>query len=397
MEDSVLISSYYQLYFIVNIMFVILLAFAMRIVTRAFGERTDVRLFRAVAMALITVMVSDAIWCLIDGRMFLLAPQLNMLCNVIYMMASGVVGYTWLIYIQYKLHNWEPATFKQMFISAVPMLVLIFFGLTNSATGWLFKIDKYDNYYRGEFFFIYFIVFVGYFVATLAVAVMKRVRETKPSLRDEYGFIIVILVLPLIGALMRYYFFSVPTVFTMTTISLLLIMTYRLSMQVSSDSLTGMNNRKSFDEYLEAHMMNLGRIYSMHLVLMDVDDFKSINDVFGHVEGDKALRCLADVIKKACGGTGVFCARFGGDEFVLASKDTSDKAIRGVMERINSALSEMNESEDHPYKLTVSMGMGVHTHGEECSPQELIRRADNVMYSYKEEKKNLFSVRSRNR
>ena len=118
------------------------------------------------------------------------------------------------------------------------------------------------------------------------------------------------------------------------------------------DNLTGLNNRNSFYEFIGRLLRNkTGE--SWNIVLIDINNFKTINNIYGYLEGDAVLRMFAQVIRK-CVGKSNFIARFGGDEFVLVAR--ADTNVKKIMSDIVEELNEYNNSEK-PYSIEISYGV----------------------------------------
>lgn len=150
------------------------------------------------------------------------------------------------------------------------------------------------------------------------------------------------------------------------------------------DSLTQVNNRFRMEEYL-TELMNEYNPYgrsSLYLAVMDLDRFKHINDTFGHATGDDALVTMASVLKKACNGTSVFLARFGGDEFIMAGEADDESEFTRVLDKIQPMLDR--ESLGKQYKLQVSIGVAAHKFENE-SLEDWFKRADAAQYEVKQE------------
>ena len=149
------------------------------------------------------------------------------------------------------------------------------------------------------------------------------------------------------------------------------------------DSLTGIGNRYSFNEFIDklSHQ-NTKNDYS--IVMMDMDRFKEINDTLGHLEGDNALRDMAAIIK-GCIRHSDFAARYGGDEFVLATQAGND--IQRLMDRIQKAIDVQNEKRARPYQIYMSYGYDVYTTNSGQSIQNFLAIIDAKMYRQKEERK----------
>jgi diguanylate cyclase (GGDEF)-like protein len=141
------------------------------------------------------------------------------------------------------------------------------------------------------------------------------------------------------------------------------------------DSLTGLGNRFSFNEFI-AKIAD--KSYS--IIMVDMDHFKEINDTQGHLEGDNALRDMASIIKGCLRSTD-FAARYGGDEFIIAVR--SEFNVERLMERIQSAINNQNDKETRPYKLQMSYGWDTFLPEGERTVEEFLAHIDKLMYQNK--------------
>jgi diguanylate cyclase (GGDEF)-like protein len=146
------------------------------------------------------------------------------------------------------------------------------------------------------------------------------------------------------------------------------------------DNLTGAVNSASLYESLESELDRLGR-YGRPLTLayLDLDGFKAVNDGFGHLVGDKVLRVVADCAKSRLRKTDVV-ARMGGDEFVFLCPETGEEAARAAVSEVVERLSEEMRAGGWP--VTVSVGV-VTCHEMPLDGEELVKMADDLMYSVK--------------
>lgn len=112
---------------------------------------------------------------------------------------------------------------------------------------------------------------------------------------------------------------------------------------MNSDGLTGLSNRRHFDEYLELEWRRAMREQQqLSLLMIDVDYFKAFNDTFGHLAGDEALRKVADAIRGSCGRPSDLPARYGGEEFALVLPNTSPGGARLVAEKLRQGVVALN-------------------------------------------------------
>ena len=151
------------------------------------------------------------------------------------------------------------------------------------------------------------------------------------------------------------------------------------------DPVTGLFNRRYFETRLEAEAERARRQnQDLALLLIDIDNFKHVNDSRGHLEGDRTLRDVADLLRA---GVRIFdvCARYGGEEFVIVMPDASLSVAQHVAERIRLKIERRFVHDSPPVTVSIGVGMlGVH-----AAPDDLIDIADRALIAAKQAGKNL--------
>lgn len=176
--------------------------------------------------------------------------------------------------------------------------------------------------------------------------------------------------------------FSVPGLCVGISLSILLLYIIYQEQLISTDPLTGLNNRNRFETYMLSLFSNVDQAEDVYLLMMDADGFKQINDRYGHVEGDHALQVISATLKEVCSASGGFIARYGGDEFVVLQKATAEQDIMHLCATINDELARA----EVPYLLRMSIGYARVGDGVDTW-QDLLRAADAELYRVKAEKK----------
>ncbi len=160
-----------------------------------------------------------------------------------------------------------------------------------------------------------------------------------------------------------------------------------LERRATFDPLTGILNRGSFQE-LFRRLSSLELSYPMGFIVFDLDNFKRVNDTYGHIVGDRVLQKVAKVVKKHIRRTDIF-ARWGGEEFVLLLPQTDLEGTRKVAEKLRRALEEV-EIPPFGLKITASFGATEVLPGEGL--KEVFERADKALYRAKALGKNRVEV-----
>jgi diguanylate cyclase (GGDEF)-like protein/PAS domain S-box-containing protein len=150
-----------------------------------------------------------------------------------------------------------------------------------------------------------------------------------------------------------------------------------------TDDLTGLYNRRGFFTMIE-QILKLAKREKrgVFLVYADLDNLKAINDLLGHHEGDQAL-VQAVAILRATFRESDIMARIGGDEFVVIPMDSGEDNADVIKARFQKNLIGHNERTDHPFTLSISLGMAYYDPDSSCSVDELLRRAEKLMYDDK--------------
>jgi diguanylate cyclase (GGDEF)-like protein len=154
----------------------------------------------------------------------------------------------------------------------------------------------------------------------------------------------------------------------------------------NADALTGLANRRGFDERLEEEWHRAeGAGQSLALLLIDVDLFKSYNDLYGHIGGDACLRCIAGVIADSLQRHSDVAARFGGEEFAVILPDTELEAALSVAESIRQAVVKMNlpHSGNPAGVQTISVGVAAGVPLRNASATKLLTASDHALYRAK--------------
>jgi diguanylate cyclase (GGDEF)-like protein len=155
----------------------------------------------------------------------------------------------------------------------------------------------------------------------------------------------------------------------------------------TADALTGLANRRGFDERLEAEWQRAIRAHeSVAILLMDVDLFKSYNDIYGHIGGDECLRCIAGVIAGALQRSSDRASRFGGEEFAVILPNTELDRALVVAENIRCAVAAMNiPHQCSPHGIqTISIGVAAAIPVHEALAVSLLMQSDRALYRAKD-------------
>ncbi|WP_319541997.1 diguanylate cyclase [uncultured Pseudodesulfovibrio sp.] len=170
----------------------------------------------------------------------------------------------------------------------------------------------------------------------------------------------------------------------------------KLERMSNQDGLTGLANRRCFDDTLVCEWVRNGRNdQSLGLLMIDIDHFKQYNDALGHVNGDGCLYSVAEALKKSVRRPGDLVARYGGEEFAIILPNTDYNGAKAVADNIHENLAKIGLG--HPDStvaacVTVSIGVASGIPTCDTSPEHLLQAADSALYQAKDSGRNRTEV-----
>lgn len=252
----------------------------------------------------------------------------------------------------------------------------------NQYYGWLYYIDANNIYHRGPLFILPALLIVLMIVIANCLLIFNRSKLTKKRF-----FSLIFFAIPqFLGIVLQVFFYGISLILNFVALSLLIIYLSIQNRSIYIDYLTEVHNRKKLDAYLKDKIGACNDQRTFSAIMVDLLNFKYINDTFGHDAGDKALQISAKILS-SCLRADDFIARFGGDEFYIVL-DISDKNdLEVIVERINNSLAKYNEDPDKPFKLGFSMGYAVYDYNSHMSVEQFQKHIDILMYKNKQDLK----------
>lgn len=332
------------------------------------------------------LMVSSAIFYALDLLWYQAnqgeSRMMNLIVNTCYFAVNGVVFYDWFCFSETVQKSRIIAERKLRILSALPVLLTIVIALTSGWTGWLFRIEADNTYVRGPLYALHVVMGYGYIIFASVKALIKALHKNNYSQKQKYLALASFCVIPLLSGVVQILLPDLPIVCMGTTLGILYVYVDMQEQFISIDPLTQISNRHSLLRHLSGKIN--GRIAgkTLYLMIMDLDYFKKINDQHGHVEGDRALVLVAEVLQKICVKQGCFVARYGGDEFVIVAELHSEEDAKQLAAEINGTLETATAANQLPYMLHLSIGYAPYREEMQSIP-EFIAAADERLYDVK--------------
>lgn len=310
------------------------------------------------------------------------------LLSIIYFLIFAVAAYIWFAYSE-VLHNRQFLKNKRLLLlTAIPIFVLAMFFVASCFNGCIFYIDATGAYHRGKLFFVPAVISYGYIFTSAcrcwyyATKMFDESKKRKLKNYVYYSFITVFF------GLAQFWVGRFPLLIMGNTLSVLVMYLNYVGTLISNDSLTEIPNRRKLMHYLTESVKSLKQDEELWFMFIDIDQFKQINDRWGHMEGDRILKELTIVLKEFCRENGCFCARFGGDEFAIVQKQ-KDKFEFFVKDELEKFVNKKNILINRKSKLSLSIGVTKFS-PDDCTVDDIIKRADKEMYRSKMGKTAIF-------
>ena len=223
-------------------------------------------------------------------------------------------------------------------------------------------------------------------VAIMFYAFRKAKSEPNPLEKRRHSYVGLLPLLVVAGGLVQVVLLPRTPVFCFScTIIMLIFHIQSMQTAISVDPLTGLNNRGQLMRFISQKNNTSASEKRTFVVMMDLNSFKAINDVYGHEEGDRALTIVADSLKKAAKENSItqFLGRYGGDEFIMILQSESEGLINNMIEDLRRGIVCECEKSNTPYILTIGAGCD-ELMGENDTFKSCIMRADRKLYLDKE-------------
>lgn len=353
-----------------------------RILTRSWRNRT----LRFLMVLLAGIMIVDTGAWVMNGN---LARGMTCLLWILNIVNSGAVcfaSYLWYLYAYDFMQNGIGQCRRKAFIPAIPLLAFLAVLLSDPWHHMLFYLDAHNRYMRGPIFWIQTVVPAGYLAVASVMAFNRSRAEHTSERRQQLRMLAAFIILPFAGSCLQLCFYGMDLALPFTAASLLMIYFNAQREQVTRDGLTGLNNRRRLDQYLQTLDEQAAEAEGSYFILMDVNKFKEINDTFGHITGDEVLREVAAQIKVVFGNTRAFLARYGGDEFVIVIRCEEPQEVWAMINRLKESIRKIEWADGRPWEITVSVGCAAYERGVMHSTREALEKADEHMYWQKRQR-----------
>lgn len=337
---------------------------------------------RIIAICLWVLCIADIAAISLRGQMFNGARVLIQISNLLYDLMINVLPFIWMIFVFSRI-GLKPKKWQWAVLS-IPLLVCFVFVATNPVTNFLFSINENNEYVRGPGIIPNWILSWLYIVLSGIFAGIAIGKAKSHAKQLEYLPLIYFLAFPIVGALAQMLFYGITAVQVGITLMVVMMTLKDQSDQITKDQLTGVNNRNALNDYID-YLIRRPSEKDMLVAMIDINSFKSINDKLGHEVGDLALSDAAEILKEVISKhkREMFLCRYGGDEFVIISRNAREEMATEIKETISQATKRFNSNNGKPYKIEFSVGCYIGGFSSQEAFSNALQTADAYMYEDK--------------
>lgn len=338
--------------------------------TKSIGER----LFDNMLLVTLVANLAEIVSFLIDGKDFPFSRPLLLFINALCIGATALVGFQWCLYTDFRIHRRRRRLNKTAALLCAPCIaVLVLLVADLAGAGLFFEITPENVYNRGPLSLLVYLLLLGYFV--YSVAETYRFRKRLPHVRF---FPVLYFIVPcMLGILIQGLFYGVTVGWMTVAMALAFVQLNLQSENAFIDEMSGLYNRNYLNHILDfLQRRNDGHLYG---IMLDVDNFKQINDTCGHLAGDDAIRAIGVILLESA-PEGSVALRMGGDEFIMLLPGNGPEDAEATLRRIREGEAALNARGGKPYALSLSIGCARY----DGDTDAFLAAMDQAMYECKE-------------
>ena len=341
--------------------------------TKISRKRVEDRILAFMVLGVMLGCCMEMLSYTIDGRLFPGARLLNYVANTYLFSVNLLLPFSLLAYVDLGLYGDPDRIWRVYKPHIIIGLVMFAANILNFFVPISYVITAQNVYERRPFSYVYYFVILYYCISAI---ILTRRYEKENGAKAFFNINMFLLPI-LVGAGLQFMFYGLSLAWLAAAVGLVGLFMMQQNELAYLDALTDTYNRQYLNHILAAW---ISRGNGFAGAMLDVDNFKHINDVYGHSEGDAALTAVADLLKR-CRITNEWVFRFAGDEFIILRRTDDPDGLTAYMAEVERRLAAYNAG-PRPYRIVLSYGVSYFRAG---SIDAFMKEMDEKMYAMKEQ------------
>ncbi|NCB01147.1 MAG: GGDEF domain-containing protein [Spirochaetia bacterium] len=334
-------------------------------------------LFVALLISTFLVVIFELSVDIFSGRTFYGSRPLLIFSTFMFYVFNPFPSVFYFLYLDQLRRRWVKIPWPIGVLAFSPAIIGFFLTTASLFKGMIFSIDAANVYHRGSSFFLITI----FDLMCLLFGVIYLIYYRESFKKRDFSLFIFFPVPVLIAVVLQVAIYGLEMVGLSLALTMLIVYLQMQSSQANKDYLTLLYNRGVSEKYLE-HLLLKRRKKLIGGIMMDINNFKHVNDMYGHDLGDRCLRYFSKLLRESFKNNWLI-GRFGGDEFVLFKEVDSLEEIKHDLASFQEHVSTFNTEGTLPFFLSVSTGFAVLSPNDTMEATAFIKALDTLMYENK--------------
>jgi len=335
---------------------------------------TSTKLFKRLILINIYMLLLEIVSWQFDQKPGQFNWYANYISNMLFAWSTPLITCAWTSYIDYHIFK-SIERLRRRWFYVHALIVNTIFMIINLFTPFIFSVSP-DNVYAREPFMWLIVAMNSVFLMYISmVAYKNRHRINKEIVISILLFIF----MPAVAAFIQVVVYGAFVLWPTMAISIVITYIFLETVSTSKDYLTGLTSRHRVDDYIDfliASKTNFG------LIMIDLDKFKEINDTYGHINGDQALKVFSKVLKQTFKQAKVV-GRYAGDEFIVVTEVLTPKELEHTMKQLRREIDIERDIIKFDYKIEFSLGYQTWDKEKNYDYETLVNLTDQKMYQMK--------------
>ncbi len=340
-----------------------------------------VKIFKYMIYIVLICVLMDILFTSLEGTSYFYTRFVLVYGNAIQFALTCLIVFLWYLYNEHYIFKNLDHYKKWLPFTMIPLIINTLLSLLSPWFGFFYTISPDNFYIRGDWFFL--ATLNTYFYAVFTVLVIHTNRNKIRN--SDYAPLMFFILPPAVAGIFQTLNYGILLIGPSLTFSFLVAFVYIQSKNMELDYLTGLYTRKELEYYVDMMSKRNKSKKQYGGLMMDIDNFKSINDTYGHDAGDRVLREVSDAFHKCFRNTD-FVARIGGDEFVAICEIQSYSDLEIIVKRVRNQIDLINTFAHFPFLISLSIGYD-RWDTKNIVKDEFMIHIDRKMYFEKDAKK----------